>query len=68
MTGLILQAKPFVRMAAPTARRICDGLLKVMDSFAAARLRTAMPVQAQQARRTHVVAARHATTAPQRAA
>lgn len=47
MTDLILQAKPFVRMAAPTVRSICDGFLKAMDSFAAERLRNAVPVQAR---------------------
>jgi hypothetical protein len=47
MTELILQAKPFVKMAAPTVRSICDGFLKAMDSFAADRLRNAVPVQAR---------------------
>jgi hypothetical protein len=47
MTELILQAKPFVKMAAPTMRSICGGFLKVMDSFAAERLRNAVPVQAR---------------------
>jgi len=67
MTELILQAKPFVRMAAPTARRICDGFLKVRDAFAAERLRNAMPVQARQARPTRVVAGTQATPSPRAA-
>jgi hypothetical protein len=78
MTELILQAKPFVRMAAPTVRSICDGFLKAMDSFAAERLRNAVPVQARrtalgrsrctQANRTRVGAARPAPTSPRKAA
>jgi hypothetical protein len=45
MTERVFQAKPFVRMAAPTVRSICGGFLKAMDSFAADRLRKAVPVQ-----------------------
>ena len=78
MTELILQAKPFVRMAAPTVRSICDGFLKAMDSFAADRLRNAVPVQARrtalgrtrrtQANRTRVGAVRLTPTSPRKAA
>lgn len=78
MTDLILQAKPFVRMAAPTVRSICDGFLKAMDSFAAERLRNAVPVQARrtalgrtrrtQTNRTRVGAARPAPKSPREAA
>jgi hypothetical protein len=77
MTELIFQAKPFVKMAAPTVRSICDGFLKAMDSFAAERLRNAVPVQARrtalgrtrraQANRTGG-AARRAPTSPRKAA
>jgi hypothetical protein len=45
MTELIFQAKPFVKMAAPTVRSIRDGFFKAIDSFAAERLRNAVPVQ-----------------------
>ena len=78
MTELILQAKPFVRMAAPTVRSICDGFLKAMDSFAADRLRNAVPVRVRrtalgrarraQANRTRVGAARPAPKLPRKAA
>lgn len=78
MTELIFQANPFVRMAAPTVRSICDGFLKAMDSFAAERLRNAVPVQANrtalgrtrrtQANRTCVGAARPAPKSPGKAA
>jgi hypothetical protein len=47
MTELVFQARPFVKMAAPTVRSICDSFLKAMDSFAAERLRNAVPVQAR---------------------
>jgi hypothetical protein len=47
MTRHVFQAKPFVRMAAPTVRSICGGFLKAMDSFAAERLRNAVPMQAR---------------------
>ena len=78
MTDLILQAKPFVRMAAPTVRSICDGFLKAMDSFAAERLRKAVPVQARrsalgrtrrgQMNRPRVGVAGQASTTPRKAA
>jgi hypothetical protein len=77
MTDLILQAKPFVRMAAPTVRSICDGFLKAMDSFAAERLRNAVPVQTrrtalgrarrEQLQRTRAAAAGQTPTAPRTA-
>jgi hypothetical protein len=78
MTELILQAKPFVRMAAPTVRSICDGFLRVMDSFAAERPRNAVPVQARrtalgrarrrQVQRTRGAAAERTPTSPRKAA
>lgn len=43
MTELIFQAKPFVKMAAPTVRSIRGGFFKAIDSFAAERLRNAVP-------------------------
>ena len=78
MTGHVFQAKPFVKMAAPTVRSICGGFLKAMDSFAAERLRRAVPVQARrtalgrarrgQLHRTRAAAAGQAPTAPKQAA
>ena len=53
MTELVLQAKPFAKMA-PTVRSICDGFLKVMDAFAAERLRNAVPVQARRTAFGHI--------------
>jgi hypothetical protein len=69
MTELILQAKPFVKMAAPTVRSICHGFLKAIDSFAAERLRNAVPVQTRRtalgrARRGQAHRTRVGTAAP----
>ena len=78
MTELIFQAKPFVKMAAPTVRSICNGFLKAIDSFAAERLRDAVPVQTRrtalgrarrgQANRSRAGAAAPAATTPRKAA
>ena len=75
MTELVFQAKPFVKMAAPTVRSIRDGFFKAIDSFAAERLRNAVPVQAHrtalgraQANRTHVGATAQAPRTPRKAA
>ncbi len=78
MTELILQAKPFVKMAAPTVRSIRDGFFKAIDSFAAERLRNAVPVQTRRtalgrarrgpANRTRADATGQAPTTPRKAA
>ena len=74
MTNHVFQAKPFVRMAAPTVRSICHGFLKAMDSFAAERLRNAVPMQTRRAalgrarrgqlKRTRAATAGQTPTAP----
>jgi hypothetical protein len=78
MTELIFQAKPFVKMAAPTVRSIRDGFFKAIDSFAAERLRNAVPVQTRrtalgrarrgQAHRARAAAATQAPTTPRKVA
>jgi hypothetical protein len=52
MAVFILQARPFVRMAAPTARTVCARFLGVLDSVAAAQLRNAVPPRLLKQRRT----------------
>ena len=53
MTELILQARPFVRMAAPTVRSIYTRFLGALDSFAADRMRNAVPAQSRKTRQAH---------------
>ena len=43
MTTLMLQAKPFVRMAAPRLRIVHRQFLEALDAFAAERMRNAVP-------------------------
>ena len=43
MTALILQATPFVQAVAPTFRSICRRVRHVLDAFAEAKMRNAVP-------------------------